>query len=955
MNIFGKLYPFSILLLIISFSGIAIPNKFQSDGKVAESPSLYNEGNKYLGNGQFAEAMNVWKKIMETSPENADVNFKMGLCYFNSIDEQGKALAFFKKASLKMTKEYKFYGKAADEASLDVLYFLGETFLTLNQPDSALSYFKLYQNQYEGIPPIAVDRAILMCINAKNAPKSPRNVKLTNLGKVINSEFAEANPVAKLDNSMLFFSSRRPGKENKNQVDKINGKFSQDIYYTAKDATGKWREPQAFRFNSALDEYPVFVSPDGLTLYFCRKGRQKSSADWNTKIHPGDNFNIYRTKFLDGVWSKPIPLSEINSPFNETGLSITGDGKTLYFSSDRPGGIGKSDIYRCLLKSNGKWGAAQNLGKGVNSAYNEISPFINPNGKTLFFSSNGSLNQGIGGYDVYYSELLKDNKWENPQTLGYPINKTRDDVDYYIISGGKRYLASLSESKSYDIYEIEGGGFDVEAVEMGTEVVTLTKEMNVTEVMETEKLVEKEVEVVQTVETEVEVIKEVEVKDTSALSELRLSSEKKLEMVKAEAGILKAQAEIAAAERAKANVEIARANEEIAKANAEKAKANAIIAEAEKIKAEAEKLKALAIISESDKICAETEKIKALAKISEAEKAIAEAVKVKSDLAIAKIWKKTAKQKAKLAEAEKVKAESEKALAEKAKLEAEAQLKTAEAQIAKTMSDKAMAEKAKAEAEIAAMEKTKAEAGLAKLETEKLKSEQALAEANLAIQKAASEKTKYEAEILSAQKSKTDAIIQAEQAASDKALAEKAKAEALIVTENRMKADAEALKAQSLVKTEQLNADKSIAEAEKAKALILLAELEKSKADAERAKAQAMAEETKAKAEISTTDLQSKIEQAKIEQARAELETSISMKAKADADKAKADLEKAKTETEKAKADTEKAGLLKEKAEAEKEKAVAGATKAKADAERIADLAKIKQAEAEKAKTEKIK
>ena len=440
----------------------------------------------------FNASLAVWKEILKTNPEDPDFNFKTGLCYFSSFDEKTKALPYFRKALKSMTMDYDFKNSKGGKAPYCALYFVAETFLENGQADSALKYFSLYQNQYE-VTPISAERDILMCINAKKSINNPRNVKPKNMGKKINTEYAETNPVVKLDNSMLFFSSRRPSKSD---AAKANEFLSEDIYI-AKDSSGSWIEPQPFRYNTSSDEVPLYITPDGLNLYFRRT--IKGNAD------------IYLSKFNDGVWDKPEALTVVNSRYNENGLSISGDGKYLYFSSDRTGGLGKFDIYQCVKASNGEWGIPEGLGFPINTPLDEISPFIDQGGKTLFFSSNGSADKGVGGYDIYYSDLKNDNTWTDPVNMGYPVNKTGNEINYYSADGGKRYYSCINEDQGYDLYEIVGGGFDVEAVAAGTEVVTVTNEMNVTQVMETEKKVEKEVDVVQTVETEITVEKEVEI------------------------------------------------------------------------------------------------------------------------------------------------------------------------------------------------------------------------------------------------------------------------------------------------------------------------------------------------------------------------------------------------------------------------------------------------------------
>jgi len=319
-----------------------------------------------------------------------------------------------------------------------------------------------------------------------------------------------ANPVLMLDNSILFFSTRRPVSvtDGTDPVELSTGAFYEDIYMATKDENGNWNEAYRFLRSEEGNEAPVALSNDGLTLYLRKETRKR--------------VDLFECHYEDGVWSKPKPLgSNINSAYNETGLSVSGDGNVLYFSSDREEGTGRFDLYRCERKSSGNWGKAENLGDQINTPFNEISPFIHPNGKTLFFSSNGYLSKGIGGYDIYYSELQDDGTWSEPQNLGYPINTTRDDINYYIVSGGKRYYTALRDDQSYDLFEIVGGGFDVENIAVGAEVVTLTEEMEVTEVLELEKEVEKEVEVVEFVETEVAPVEnEVEVVDLSALEEL---------------------------------------------------------------------------------------------------------------------------------------------------------------------------------------------------------------------------------------------------------------------------------------------------------------------------------------------------------------------------------------------------------------------------------------------------
>ena len=442
----------------------------------------------------YKEALVACQQLLAEVSTNANYNYKTGLCYFFSYDEQHKALSYFKKATKKLAKEYSFSNPNEEKVPYTALFFLAHSFLENNQPDSAVKYFSVYQDK-QSMSAINTERGLSMSINAKNGEKNLRNVSIKNMGSKINSSFAETNPVVKLNNSMLFFASRRPNKDNNS-----NATNSEDIYYSTKDVTGKWNEPLAFRYNTEFDEAPLHISPDGSILYF--------------KKTTNGNSDFYSTIFKDGAWTKPEPLSDINTAFNEESLSITGDGKTIYFSSDRNKELGKYDIFKSTLSVKGKWSAPVLLSKTINTAFDEVSPYITPDGSVLFFSSNAFSGKGLGGMDIYYTELKPNTGWQEPQSLGYPINKTRNDVQYYIASGDKRFYSSLTDNNSYDLFEVEGGGFDFESLAASTDLVTVTNEMGVTQLLETEKKVEKEVEVTQAIETEVEKEKEVEINNT---------------------------------------------------------------------------------------------------------------------------------------------------------------------------------------------------------------------------------------------------------------------------------------------------------------------------------------------------------------------------------------------------------------------------------------------------------
>lgn len=515
-------------------SSFKTANDMILEGSSAASSSLQRESiekscNDAFSNSDFAGSLNYWKTQLAKAPDNANLNYKVGICYFFSYDQQLKALPYFKKAIKNLSKNYDFTSEKESHASPTAYYFLAQTYLSNNLPDSALKYFSRYEDCYEQHP-ISTEMGILMALNLKESTKNLRNVTVSNFGNVVNTPYAETNPVMRLDNKFLFFSSRRPGNKT---VDTVNQKISDaDIYYTSKNASGNWENPQPFKYNTSNDEAPLYLSPNGDQLYF----RRISNS----------NTDIYRTDYIKNTWTKPVPVSAINTSFNETGISLTADGKTLYFCSDQNKAEGKYDLYRSTKQKNGRWGSVVRLSTTINTPYNQVSPHISPDGRTLFFSSNGYCKNGLGGYDIYYSELRDDNTWTEPNTMGYPINKSRDDLNYVVASEDKRYYTSLTENNSYDIFMVEGGGFDFESISASTDVVTVTNEMGVTQVMETEKNVEKEVEVAVAVDTpkpeETETLAAIEeAKEKETLAAIEEQKEKEKEIPIASDDNLKAE------------------------------------------------------------------------------------------------------------------------------------------------------------------------------------------------------------------------------------------------------------------------------------------------------------------------------------------------------------------------------------------------------------------------------
>jgi len=244
----------------------------------------------------------------------------------------------------------------------------------------------------------------------------------------------------------LYFTSRRDNTTG-GGIDE-DGKYFEDIYVCTKQANGTWSEPKQLGapINTPDHDACIGLSPDGQKLFIYKSDKNSKSGD------------IFVSEIKNGSYSTPVRLEGGVNTANrwENSSSITTDDKVLFFTSNRRGGYGGMDIYMSRRLPNGSWSQAFNLGPGINTQYDEDSPQIHSDGKTLFFSSKG--HNSIGGFDIFSSVFNpKDSTWTVPKNMGFPINSADDDIYFnYINDGSKGYFASY-RADSYgekDIYVV---------------------------------------------------------------------------------------------------------------------------------------------------------------------------------------------------------------------------------------------------------------------------------------------------------------------------------------------------------------------------------------------------------------------------------------------------------------------------------------------------------------------
>ncbi len=396
----------------------------------------FKKSEETLKEKKYDQALAMYLELYRSDSSNANLAHKVGYCYLQSIGRKEKAVPYLEKAVKNIGVDYKDRDPAERRAPLLAWKLLADAYHIDSQFDKAVTTYNVYRQEMkkhhkkDKVNEEEADRKIRMCYTAKELMKVPVKLKVENMGKGVNSKYADYSPVLTADGNTMIFTSRRDGGVGNDTYD--DGKYFEDIYITDY-VNGKWTEAKNIGppINTEGNDATVGITIDGQ----------------NILIYKDDNGdgNIYRTHLNGDTWSEPEKLNaNINSKYWEPSAFITADGNTMYFVSDRPGGYGGRDIYKSNLMDDGQWGKAMNLGSKINTKYDEDGPFLHPDGITLFFSSTG--HQTMGGFDIFYSTMSENGDWQEPVNVGFPVNSPDDDV-FYVVSPDKikAYYSSYKE------------------------------------------------------------------------------------------------------------------------------------------------------------------------------------------------------------------------------------------------------------------------------------------------------------------------------------------------------------------------------------------------------------------------------------------------------------------------------------------------------------------------------
>ena len=413
-----------ILLLLFAVHSIV------SAQKIVPSPEdLYSDAVEFMHSGDYPDALPMLLSLKDKGYNTANINYRIGECYLNIQGLKTKSIPFLRDASENISVHYTGDDLKEEYAPNKALLYLGIAYRLNYDFEKALASFNDFLRSFSDPDQESTMMAEYhkeRCIFAQEMMAAPSGFTADTLPGLINTTISNFNPIALNDERSLFYMNRL--------------KFY-DAVMTSIWSDNGWNDPENMTplIKSDGDHYLTGLSADGKLMLF-------------TGYDPYLSGEIYFTEKGNDGWA---PLQKIagavNTVFNESHASLSPDGGTLYFTSDRKGGFGGLDIYRSVKDTSGAWSQPENLGPIINSPYNEESPFVTPDGRKLFFSSQGHYN--MGGYDVFVSTRGEDEKWMPPVNIGYPLNTTDDDLFFFPLDTGNiAYQARFSwENAQTDI------------------------------------------------------------------------------------------------------------------------------------------------------------------------------------------------------------------------------------------------------------------------------------------------------------------------------------------------------------------------------------------------------------------------------------------------------------------------------------------------------------------------
>jgi peptidoglycan-associated lipoprotein len=410
MKIFTKLT--AGLAMILFFATTAVAQK-----------NFSKDADKAFDNKEYFNAIELYKKAFTKAKKKEDkafIIFRTAECY--------RMIADNKQAEAWYTKAIK-----ANYTDPKALLYLADAKKAQEKYNEALIEYNNYKKQVPSDP--RGEDGAKSCELAQKWKDSPTRYKVENMAQINTKEPEFAPMYADKKYNKIYFTSMRPGVTG-STIDATNGELYSDIFETAMDKNGKWSTPVAIPapVNTKDNEGLSTISKKGDMMIFTRCIDEKKKEMYN---------QLWMATKKGNSWGDPVKVAFCIDTVKYAAPTISSDGTTMIFASNLSGGQGENDLwYSKFDKKASKWGAPVNLGTGINTAGNDVFPYLHEDG-TLYFSSNGHL--GMGGLDIFRAEKKGEDQWGNVTNMKSPINSAGDD--FGIIFEGKKERGYLSSNR----------------------------------------------------------------------------------------------------------------------------------------------------------------------------------------------------------------------------------------------------------------------------------------------------------------------------------------------------------------------------------------------------------------------------------------------------------------------------------------------------------------------------
>ncbi|MBE7693389.1 OmpA family protein [Tenacibaculum finnmarkense] len=399
---------------------------------VISSFSQKKIADKFFENYAYIKAAEFYEKTVKKGDSSTYILTRLGDCYYNNSNSE------------KATKWYNLAAKTDKGLSNETIYKYAQSLRSAGSYKKADQWLKKLPNNKQGATKITYE-------NLKTLNKD--SVKVINLAiNTRNSDFG-----AYVHNNKFIFAST---KNKKGRVYKWNNEPYLDLYEATIDSTSKEYKKiknvipiKSSEVNTSFHESNIAITNDGKTMYFTRNNlTRRDKLDYDKK--GTSHLKIFKATLINGSWSNIKELSINDDVYSSGHPALSPDDKTLYFTSDRPGGYGLTDIYKTAILDNGSYGAPVNMGENINTSGREMFPFVSKQ-YVFYFSSDGY--QNLGFLDIFKSNLLKNNSSE-VTNMGAPFNSRYDDFCFFINKDNKTGYFSSNRPKGKghdDIYSFE--------------------------------------------------------------------------------------------------------------------------------------------------------------------------------------------------------------------------------------------------------------------------------------------------------------------------------------------------------------------------------------------------------------------------------------------------------------------------------------------------------------------